>query len=220
MEYRLVRSKRKTIAVTVEQNGNVLVRAPRWTSMGQIEYFLEEKKSWIEKQQAKQAELAEARRKFCTGPGGMLPYLGKEYPVVIGLPARFTGDAFQITNHSPAKEQLIGIYRKLARDDIQERLCRLTPEVGAVPAGLRITSAQTRFGSCSGKNTLSFPWRLVMAAPKLVDAVVVHELCHILEHNHSSRFWQEVERVLPDYREREKGLREFSRILAAQNWTK
>lgn len=219
MEYRLIRSKRKTIAITVEAGGTVLVRAPRWASLRQIEGFLEEKQGWIEKRKAALAELEEERSAFCAGPGGTLPYLGEAYPVIYGEAARFTGEVFTVKAGVSAKKQLIGIYRGLARAELSGRVARFAPIVGAVPSGLRITSAQARFGSCSGKNALSFPWRLVMAKPALIDAVVVHELCHILEHNHSSRFWNEVERVLPDYRDREKGLLEFSRILAAQNWT-
>ena len=79
---------------------------------------------------------------------------------------------------------------------------------GLVPTGVKITAARTRYGSCSGKNSLCFSCFLADYPPRAVEAVVVHELCHRLEMNHSERFWKEVERVLPDYKLRKKWLRE------------
>ena len=73
---------------------------------------------------------------------------------------------------------------------------------------IRISSARTRWGSCSAKGTLSFTWRLVMAPPDVIDYVVVHELCHLKELNHSKAFWAQVEAILPDYKTRRKWLKD------------
>lgn len=86
------------------------------------------------------------------------------------------------------------------------------------PSAVKVGSANTRWGSCSGKNSLNFTWKLILASEAAVDYVVVHELCHILQHNHSARFWQEVGRVLPDYKEREKLLRQLQKRLVTEDW--
>ena len=75
--------------------------------------------------------------------------------------------------------------------------------MGVTPAGVKITSARTRFGSCSGKNSLCFSWRLMLYPPQAIDYVVVHEMAHIRHHNHSKDFWAFVASVMPDYRERQ-----------------
>ncbi len=79
--------------------------------------------------------------------------------------------------------------------------------IGVEPTGVKITSAKTRWGSCSGKNSLCFSYRVMLYPEKAVDYVVVHELCHILHHDHSKDFWQAVERYMPDYKAAQKMLK-------------
>ena len=79
--------------------------------------------------------------------------------------------------------------------------------IGVTPGGITVTGARTRFGSCSGKNNLSFSFYLMRFPEEAIDYVVVHELCHILQHNHGKEFYKEIEKILPDYKEREKLLR-------------
>ena len=79
---------------------------------------------------------------------------------------------------------------------------------GLVPTGIKITAAKKRYGSCSGKNSLCFSWRLMLYPPEAIDYVVVHELAHIRHHNHSPAFWAFVEQTLPDYRQRQSLLRD------------
>lgn len=97
--------------------------------------------------------------------------------------------------------------RHRAAQVIPERVAYYAPLMGVTPTGVKITSARTRFGSCSGKNSLCFSWRLMQYPAEAVDYVVVHELAHIRHHNHSSEFWAFVAAVLPDYRQRQAMLR-------------
>lgn len=95
------------------------------------------------------------------------------------------------------------------------RNCRVeyySEKMGLYPASVKITSAATRFGSCSGKNSICFSYRLMLYPPEAVDYVVVHELAHIKEKNHSARFYALVERYMPDYREREKLLKKTPKL--------
>ena len=96
---------------------------------------------------------------------------------------------------------------------IPERVAFYAKLMGVTPAAVKINGAKTRWGSCSGKNSLNFSWRLMLCEPDAVDYVVVHELAHIREHNHSPRFWAVVAEVLPDYKARRKMLRELHSIV-------
>lgn len=98
--------------------------------------------------------------------------------------------------------------RRLAKEYIPQRVAHYAPLVGVTPMGVKITSAQKRFGSCSGKNSLCFSWRLMQYPPAAIDYVVVHELCHIHHHDHSAAFWAAVAAVMPDYKQRQALLRD------------
>ncbi|MDR1061142.1 MAG: M48 family metallopeptidase, partial [Clostridiales bacterium] len=97
------------------------------------------------------------------------------------------------------KSALIRIYRRLAKQSLSERLWEYAALMGVSPASMRITGAKTRWGSCSGKNSINFSWRLIMAPNDVIDYVVVHELAHIRQHNHSPAFWAVVAKYMPDY---------------------
>jgi len=90
--------------------------------------------------------------------------------------------------------------------------------MSASPTAVKINGAKTRWGSCSAKKSLNFSWRLVMADDSVIDYVVVHELAHITEMNHSARFWAIVAGVLPDYKERQKQLKALQKRLNAEDW--
>lgn len=218
MEYPLKRSCRKTISIVIGKGGEVEVRAPRFASLAQIEAFVESKQEWICRKQAEQRERAAKRADFSLSVGDTALFLGEEFPIRAGSKAAFREGAFWVRTELPVLPQLEQIYRKLARQLLTERTMHFAAGMGVTPTGLRITGASTRYGSCSGKNSLNFTWKLVMAPMEAVDYVVVHELCHIRQHNHSAAFWAEVAAVLPDYREREQVLRRFGKVLSLQNW--
>ena len=109
--------------------------------------------------------------------------------------------AYNASHPEPTAQQRAELMER-ARAILPGRVAFYAAQMGLRPTALRITSAKTRFGSCSGKNALSFSWRLMQYPMEAVDYVVVHELAHIREHNHSSAFYAIVERYLPDWRER------------------
>ncbi|MGN0572155.1 MAG: M48 family metallopeptidase [Candidatus Fimenecus sp.] len=104
-------------------------------------------------------------------------------------------------------EKRIRELRALAEVEIPRRVAFYAEQMGVQPTGVKITSAKTRFGSCSAKNSLCFSWRLMLYPPEAVDYVVVHELAHIKEKNHSHAFYRVVASILPDYKAREKLLK-------------
>lgn len=99
-------------------------------------------------------------------------------------------------------------YRKEARRRITERAAYFAEKMGVDYGRIAIKAAKTRWGSCSARGNLNFHWKLILMPPAILDYVVVHELAHRIEMNHSPRFWAQVERILPDYRERRRWLKE------------
>jgi len=221
MEYQLIRSRRRTIAICISRDGSVVVRAPLRTAQNTIERFVFEKRDWIrEKSELMKTNNAQ-RKDFSISQGSVLSLLGETYPVVLGNKVAFDGTRFLIQNEGmeTLKPKLVQLYQSIARDCIPERVAYFSKSTGWVSAGVRIGSANTSWGSCSGKNKLNFTWKLIMAEPALIDYVVVHELAHTVEHNHSSRFWRLVENVLPDYRERREKLRKLEKNLQKDGWS-
>jgi len=105
-------------------------------------------------------------------------------------------------------------YKKQARKVLTGRVKFFANKYDFKVRKIRISSARTRWGSCSQKGTLSYTWRLVMAPSNVIDYVVVHELCHLKEMNHSKAFWLQVEAILPDYKQRRKWLKDKGKFLA------
>lgn len=210
---RLIRSRRKTIALIVERDGTLTVRAPRRARRVDIEAFVNSKAEWV------QAAQAEARRRLVANPphryldGESFPYLGHSYPLRRTAGARctldFDGQVFCLPagcqQPGPAFERW---YRQAAREVIGGYVERLARQHGYAYTKIRISGARTRWGSCSSRGSLNFAWRLVLAAPELVEYVVIHELVHLQHPNHSRAFWQRVSELLPDYAAHRRALRD------------
>ncbi|MCL2166184.1 MAG: M48 family metallopeptidase [Clostridiales bacterium] len=221
--YRLVRSQRKTLAIHITKEAMVEVRAPLHMSKHYIDRFVAAKKNWIESRVAKRERLRDEKAAFLLRYGDTVWLCGKPYPIVAGEGENpgFGGSSFVLPPGLPAdgiKAAVIGIYRLTARRIIEAKLEIYTKRMKVSPAGFHITGAKTRWGSCSGKKSLNFSWRLMMAEEDVIDYVVVHELAHIMELNHSSRFWAQVESIIPDYRARKAKLKQLQETLAAQDW--
>jgi predicted metal-dependent hydrolase len=106
----------------------------------------------------------------------------------------------------------------LAKQDIPEKVQKYAAQVGVEPVGIKINGAKSRWGSCSAKKSLNFSWRLMMADDEVIDYVVVHELAHIKEMNHSPAFWAIVSSVLPDYKQRQTKLKALHKKLSEEDW--
>ncbi len=223
-DYKLSRSNRKTIALYV-RGGIVEVRAPLKIAKAEIDKFVASKEDWIVKRLEGYKELTKKREEFSLNYGDKVLYRGKEYPIVArsGNLAGFDDDAlcFYIPQNLPPeliKAAVIQIYKLLAKRYLTERVMHYQSIMGVRVTSLKINSAKTRWGSMSGKKSVNFSWRLILAEDDVIDVVVVHELAHIKQMNHSDRFWAEVEKILPDWRERERRLKEFNHMINAQNW--
>ena len=207
----LVRSRRRTLALFVESDARLIVRAPLRTPEKTIREFVESHALWIEKKQAQAALVVKAQAKQFI-PGETFPYLGKSYmlEVVKGQkkPLLLNGN-FKLADEALGNAQQVfqDWYRRQARQIIGERAKLFATKYDFQYGKVRISSARTRWGSCSPTGDLSFSWRLILNPLEVVDYVVIHELVHTVHHNHSKRFWKKVEKILPDYKEYNKWLR-------------
>ncbi len=213
MEYTVIRSKRKTLAVEITREGGILVRAPLRAARRDVVAFVEGHSDWIERKlsQARARQAQSAPRQFLEGETFF--FLGHAYRLRLtedgGYLSRRDGE-FLLGSElaSRAASLLRTWYRARAREILEERVGAFAWRMGLAVKGVRITDAKERWGSCNVSGKLNFAWRLVMAPPDVIDYVVVHELAHLVEMNHSRRFWERVGRILPDYTARRKWLRE------------
>lgn len=209
----LVRSHRKTIAIIVRVDGKIIVRAPLRTSEARIMAFVAEKQPWIESRLAQVQLRQEQIRPRLYQVGEVLPYLGHLFPLVLVDGVRpalsFTGDEFRLSKsaQTDAPQLFAAWYQKQACQVIDVRVKLYTQRFHLEYTRLRISSARTRWGSCSTSGTLSFTWRLVMAPLEVIDYVVIHELAHLVEHNHSQRFWNRVAAMMPGFQQHLKWLK-------------
>ena len=213
---KLVRSKRRTLSLIVETDGTLTVRAPLRMSEADIRRFIEEKADWIKRKQVKARDEAPAPRQFVDGETYL--YLGKEIPLRLvpdGKPALVMDRVFKLSEGARPRAESIfeAWYKTQARVVLAERVKFFARKHGFKVGKIRISSARTRWGSCSQKGTLSFTWRLVMAPPEVIDYVIVHELCHLKELNHSKAFWAQVEAILPGYKRQRTWLKNHGKFL-------
>lgn len=173
-QIRVIRSKRKTVALEIRPDLTVLVRAPYWMADWQIRKFVDEKSDWL---YAHLREMEQKQKEEASRP--------KAAPLNPGELQALADEALRV---------------------IPERVQFYAPIVGVTYGRITIRNQHTRWGSCSAKGNLNFNCLLMKAPPEVLDYVVVHELCHRLEMNHSPRFWAQVERVLPDYKTAKKWL--------------
>lgn len=175
MEVTVIKSRRKTIAIQVNSDLSVTVRAPRSASEKDIEEILKKKEAWISKHIEKIKKTKER------------------------LEAEST--------EKLTREKVIALAEE-ALKIIPARVEYFAKVIGVTYGKITIRNQKTRWGSCSSKGNLNFNCLLMLAPPEVLDYVVVHELCHRKQMNHSKAFWLEVEKVLPDYKEARKWLKE------------
>ena len=212
-----IRSRRRTIALEITSGATLVVRAPLRASAGDIEEIIRQKSSWILR---KIGEIKQ--RPFSPGHeyavGELFLYLGRSYPLQIVDNGSMTierSDRLYIpsTLMPDIRNQLKRWYIEEARREIPARCMYFSLKTGHLPVTIRITDAQQRWGSCTPKGGVNFSWRLIQAPPEMVDYVVVHELVHLIQPDHSKKFWDKVRKIMPDYELRRRWLKDHGWLL-------
>lgn len=209
-------SRRKTADIRVE-DGEVSIVVPENTSAEKIDALLVTKRGWIRDKIARHQDIAPVRDKQYVS-GEAFAYLGRNYRLKVErgsfTPVRLVQGRLQVilpygTDYPHmVRNALIRWYRRQAEQKITEKVKRYAPLVGVEPTGVAIKTFKSRWGSCTTKGQLEFNWQIMLAPNRMVDYVVIHELCHLIRHDHSPEFWREVERVMLDYQECRDWLRE------------
>lgn len=211
MTPRIIRSKRKTIALQIAVDGELIVRVPQWASTKVINTALREKALWIEKHRERALSKKSVLHKYQEGEHFW--YLGEE--LVLQITSNYsrrlerTSNGFILSKYFQhrGQELFIAWYLDQARQIFSERAHLWATSMGIPYKTLRVTSARTRWGSCSHRSTINFSWRLILQPLWVVDYVVVHELAHIVHSNHGQLFWQLVKSTYPRYSEARASLK-------------
>ena len=217
LNYTLKRSNRKSLGLTVDRDGVVIVRAPLNLSGGEIKEFVSEKRVWIQQKLSQKASVSREipKREFVNGQGFL--YLGKSYRLryiqeiedqrarkaqkSTGLQLRngyFELDEKQRNN---ARDQFVAWYKRKTEEKLNERRPRYANRVGVAVEKFRISDLGNRWASYSKNGKISFNWRSVMVPIWVFDYILVHEMAHMIERPHSKKFWRIGSRVMPDYEE-------------------
>ena len=210
--YKLVRSRRRTIALVVSSDASLVVRAPLRASLEYIERVVRMKTEWIRRTMERvEARPRAGRKEFISGESHL--FLGRTYPLMVTRDADRAlsfQDGFFLNERDRDRAGALFMewYKNEARRRIPARVAEFAQRFGLAFRVIKIGSASKRWGSCSANGNLNFTWRLMMTPPSVIDYVVIHELAHLEHKNHSKAFWKSVKCMCPDYAVSRRWLRE------------
>lgn len=218
ISYQLERRRgRRNVSLFVRRREGLLVRAPRRFPLRDIEALLREEENWIRKGLREREDWLRDNPPMKFESGEALSLLGVDWSLRVEressrkraqVSAAEGVLVLKLPEQSEAGDVLRAWLRRLARKVLLERTRHWAEETGLHPKRITQRDNRSRWGSCSSEGSLNFNWKLVLAPPEVLDYVVVHELCHLEEPNHSSAFWKLVESVLPDYEKHRRWLRD------------
>lgn len=220
INYEIIRSRRNTADIIVERDGQIIVRAPEWADDAQVASIVASRELWIHRSLAEWRDLNANRitREYTNGEGFL--YLGRNYRL------QLTGDEaprlvlkngrFQLRrallhkgDNRDASSAFREFYTAKGKKRLRSRVDYFAPKVGVEVQSVEVRELGHRWGTCMQSGKLSFHWKCMMAPQTIIDYVVVHELCHLHHRDHTDAFWNEVDKVLPDFRERKEWLRRY-----------
>ncbi len=228
IRYSVVRSPRrhKTIEVTVERPGIVVVAAPTDTAIDRIEATVRRRAGWIIRNDGARRGSPPSPRRFVSGES--LPYFGRSVRMFVqssedhevrirfhhwqfdlDVPRSLQGEA----RRKQIAEAFELWYRHRAEERLPARVDRIARLLGVAPSAILVRNQRQRWASCSPTGTLRFNWRALMAPPALLDYVVAHELAHLRVRAHTPDYWAIVAQAIPDYRIRRERLKEIGPLL-------
>jgi len=219
LEYSITRSpKRKTVSIIIRSNNRVDVLAPTLMPAYLIHRFVGEKQSWIHKKLQFNQEIRSNYQPKSFTAGERFDLKGDSYRLETTASKssiHIEDDRLIAPSHAPdkLKSLMITWYRQQAATHFQQRSQHFAAVIGVTPASIGVKTYKTRWGSCHHDGRIYFNWRLIMAPCWVIDYVIVHELCHLIHHNHSRLYWHTVEEVMPDYRKAKAWLKNSGLLL-------
>lgn len=216
IDYILVRSQRKTASIYIERDGSVSVLVPEKLTNEQVEELLESKRKWIYTNLAEWRDLnaRKVQRDYVNGEGFL--YLGRSYrlKLVPDLTEPLTlKDGYfclrTVIGSVPDGDAAFKeFYRAKGAERIPPRVAYFQTQLDVQPNSIKVIDLQHNWASCTPEGNLNFHWKWMMAPLRVIDYIVVHKLVHLIHPNHTEAFWNELDKVMPDFQERKDWLRE------------
>jgi hypothetical protein len=213
LEFEVRRSpRRKTLGLTVDRAGELVVHSPETTSEAELYKWVERKLLWVHQKLLRKEVHNHGVYKLEMVSGESISYLGKNYRLKIikkqSAPLHFDGQCFFIRENDrlDAPRHFQAWYQDAGAKWLNKRVQFWEPKVGKNASKIVVRDLGFRWGSCGKNGVLFFNWRLLQLRVSLVDYVVVHELVHLHERNHTHEFWKILERALPDWKDRKEEL--------------
>lgn len=205
--------RRKTVSIFIERDGSVKVLAPITLTDDIIESAIKSKEYQIFAKLAKWKELNQGKvnREYVNGQSFL--YLGRNYRLKIvdnqDVPLKNTGGFFLLDKKHLDKADKVfkDFYKAKAEQKIKERLKLLIDKFQHKPSTIKVLELRNRWASWTPKNGLNFHWKCIMAPVSVIDYIITHEMVHLKFPNHSTEFWNELDKKMPDYREHENWLK-------------
>jgi hypothetical protein len=214
-------TRTKSATITVEE-GKVCVVVPRQLESERITKLLKDKNRWIKEKIALHRKALPATQKQLVS-GESFSYLGRNYRLKVQQgdyqPIKLINGRFAITLRAGAdnpdliKDSLLSWYKQHAELKLTEKVKRYSKMMNVKFNSVGLKDYKSRWGSCSVEGDITFNWKVIMAPNRIVDYVVIHELCHLIHHDHSQNFWREVEKIMPKYIESKEWLKQNSSSL-------
>lgn len=205
-------SRRRTLGLTVDRTGELVVHAPPESSLDELERWTRSRLLWVHQKLARKEQLTARVSPIEYVTGESFSYLGHNYRLKLVRnqreALRLEGETFQLRGdfRGNAAKHFRVWYRRNGTKWLEQRVVQLVPRVGKTPAKILVRDLGNRWGSCGRSGTLTFHWKLLQLPIGLIDYVIVHELAHLKEGRHNPEFWVSVERALPDWRQRQEVL--------------
>lgn len=217
LDFEVRRSRRrKTLQITVDRGGELVIIAPDHCDRSVMETFVREKRFWLYTKLAEKESLRRltSTKEFVNGEG--FPYLGRSFRLLLvdhqEVPLKLERGRFQLVRSEvpQGRTHFIRWYTQHAKVWLGDRVARLVRRVGVEPAAVEVRDLGFRWGSC-GKRGVNFHWAAILLPPTVIEYIVVHELAHLREPHHTRAFWARVERAMPDFATRKAWLAEHGR---------
>lgn len=207
-------ARRRTMQITVERDGGLVLLAPPQVGDDQLRAFVEEKRFWIYTKLAAKDRLQRTvpRKEFVGGEGFL--YLGRSHRLKLideqDMPLKLVAGRFCLRRDAlpAARDHFIHWYSERAKAWLSGRVAEYQSRMEVEPAGVKLQDLGYRWGSCGKGNWLYFHWKTILLPARIAEYVVVHEIAHLHEPHHTPAFWLRVERAMPDYAQRKVWLAE------------
>lgn len=205
-------TRRHTMALSVERNGSIVVRAPGALPADKVREWAYTKRLWVQRKLTRKRAVAERTSPLEFVRGERFSYLGRTYPLKLvaqqDQPLRFDGRWFLLRRDArvAAPDHFRRWYVRVGIEWLAARVGALTRRAGTAPKAIAVRDLGFRWGSCGKHGVLLFNWKVLQLPVRLVDYVIVHELIHLRERSHGAEFWRAMERAVPDWEERREEL--------------